>query len=333
MARAAAEMRVTVVIPTHHRRALLSRLLASLERQTLAPERMQVLIVHNYTDDGTETLAREWCARQPFDARYFRKNYNGPTRSRDFGAQMADGEVVAFTDDDCVATPGWLEAGLAAFLPAAAAGVRGRAAPVGLVQGKTLPMPDQPMTFPSKTIHIDGPSVFYETCNIFYLKEAFTAVGGFSPDFLDRFYGEDTDLGWKVTQTGYDAAFADEALVYHEVFQVSTRKWLAEPLYFRNLPYLIRKYPALREHMYHRYFLSRDTALFNLLLVGLGLLPFLPVAGGLVVTPYFIERFRSGGHVGGVLKRVLRVVAGLPRNGVMWWALARGSLRARRLLL
>ncbi|RYF36744.1 MAG: glycosyltransferase, partial [Comamonadaceae bacterium] len=203
--------RVTVVIPTHNRRDLLARLLASLAAQSLPPSAYEVIIVHNHTEDGTEAMAREWCGRQAFAARYFRKDYKGPARSRDFGARTAQGRYVAFIDDDCVASPHWLSAGLAAFEdPPAAPG----AAPVGLVQGATLPMPGQPRPFLSKTIEIPQATVFFETCNIFYLRSAFEQVGGFSEDFIDRFYGEDTDLGWKMMQAGFASRFAAAALVH-----------------------------------------------------------------------------------------------------------------------
>lgn len=319
---------VAVVIPTHHRRALLERLLESLAAQSLAPDAFEVIIVHNHTEDGTEAMAREWCGRQPFAARYFRKNYKGPARSRDFGARAARGRYVAFIDDDCVASPQWLSAGLAAFENPQPGGPT-----VGLVQGATLPMPGQPRPFLSKTIEIPEATVFYETCNIFYLRSAFEQVGGFSDDFIDRFYGEDTDLGWKTLQAGFATRFAAQALVHHEIFHVSLYKWLAEPLHFKNLPALVKKYPALRQHMYRRYFISKDSFLFNLLPLAVLLLP---VAGGyalLITLPYFVERYRNGGHISKVHFRILRSLSGVVRGAFAWWALLRGSLRARAFLL
>jgi GT2 family glycosyltransferase len=321
---------VTVVIPTHNRRDLLARLLASLEAQTLDSASYEVIIVHNHTPDGTESMAGEWCGRQAFAARYFRKNYPGPARSRDFGARAARGQFLAFIDDDCVATPQWLAAGLAAF---DAPHPQHDGQPVGLVQGATLPMPGQPRPLLSKTIDIPGPTVFFETCNIFYSRAAFARVGGFSPDFLDRFYGEDTDLGWKLVQAGYATRFAAGALVHHEIFRVSVYRWLAEPLHFRNLPYLVKKYPALRGHMYMRYFISRDSCLFNLLPLALAMLPLLGGYALLLTAPYFVERYRNGGHVQKVHLRVLRALAGVPRGAFSWWALAGGSYRAGALLL
>lgn len=326
----AAPLAISVVIPTHNRRELLARLLASLERQTLPACAYEVLIVHNHTDDGTEAMARAWCERQSFAARYFRKDYKGPARSRQFGAGVAQGTYVAFIDDDCMATPAWLSAGQAGF---AHDGDARQDQTVGLVQGATSPMPGQPRPFLSKTIEITGPTVFFETCNIFYLKAAFEQVGGFSDDFIDRFYGEDTDLGWKLTQAGFARRFASDALVHHEIFQVTLYKWLAEPLYFRNLPALVKKYPALRQHMYLRYFISKDSFLFNLLPLALALLPWLGFWAPLVTLPYFIERYRNGSHVGRFGFRVLRALSGVARGAFTWWALVSGSVRARALLL
>ncbi|WP_028604672.1 glycosyltransferase family 2 protein [Ottowia thiooxydans] len=324
-----ASIQVSVVIPTHHRRDLLKRLLTSLQVQSLAPSQFEVLIVHNHTDDGTEIMAQQWCAEQVFSAQYFKKNFNGPAQSRDFGARAALGRVVAFIDDDCVASPDWLRAGLAAFdAPQPSGGPE-----VGVVQGQTTPMPDQAKPFLSKTIDIQAPTVYFETCNIFYRKSVFDAVDGFSADFIDRFYGEDTDLGWKVTQAGYASWFVPEALVHHEIFHVSFYKWLAEPLYFKNLPYLVKKYPALRQHMYMKYFISKDSCLFNLLPLALLVLPWAGAWALLLPLPYFWERYRNGRHIRRIHFRLIRAAVGVLRSAFTWWALASGSWRAKSLLM
>lgn len=319
--------RVSVVVPTHARCELLARLLASLERQSLGPAGYEVLIVHNYTPDGTEEMASAWCARQPFAARYLRRANRGPARSRDMGARDGTGRFIAFIDDDCVASEDWLAEGLAAFGP------EGAVPAVGVVQGRTLPMPGVPQRFPCKTVTVEGESIFYETCNIFYRREAFAAVGGFSEEFLDRFYGEDTDLGWKVAGAGFARRFAPGALVHHEVFHVSFARWLAEPLFFENLPYLVKKHPGLRAHMFHGVFVSRDSFLFNVLLAALIVAFWVPWLAALFAAAYAFERYRGGAHVGGPLARLGRIVVGIPRGFCAWWALARGSLRARSLLL
>ncbi|MEJ2756459.1 MAG: glycosyltransferase, partial [Gammaproteobacteria bacterium] len=209
---------LSVIVPTHGRKLLIKRLLEALSRQSMRDE-MEVIIIHNYTNDGSEHVCIDWTLAQSFPVRYFRKNFSGPAASRDFGAHAARGDLLAFIDDDCQPIPTWARAGVSGFtLP-----------DVGLVQGRTQPMPGQKRCLFEKTVSVIHPSIFYETCNIFYRRSSFLSVGGFSPEFITRFYGEDTDLGWKVTLSGYQKHFVPEALVYHEVFQVTIMQWLKEP--------------------------------------------------------------------------------------------------------
>lgn len=330
----AAGLRVSVVVPTHARAALVMRLLESLAGQTLAPAAFEVIVVHNFTDDGTEAQVRDWCVRQPFRARYFRKDYKGPARSRDFGARAAAAAVVAFIDDDCVASPQWLAQGLAAFddggQPHVASTTPGRPA---LVQGRTLALTQRPARFPYRTIQIEQSSIFFETCNIFYDRAVFRHIGGFSPAFLDAYFGEDTDLGWKLVSAGHAAAFAPAAVVQHQVFEVSLAHWMFEPARFGRMPDLVRRYPGLRRHMVWHYFFSRETLLFNGFVIALLVSMWSPLVGGLLLLVYFAARYRGGAHVGRPALRIVRVVMGVPRGAVAWWALLRGSLRTRTLLL
>ncbi len=330
----AAGLRVSVIVPTHARAALVMRLLESLAGQTLAPAAYEVIVVHNFTDDGTESLVRDWCAQQPFVARYFRKDYKGPARSRDFGARTANAAVVAFIDDDCVAGPQWLAEGLAAFdhggQPHVASTASGQPA---LVQGRTLALAQRPARFPYRTIQIEQSSIFFETCNIFYDRAVFLHIGGFSPDFLDAYFGEDTDLGWKLVSAGHPAVFAPAAVVRHEVHEVSLAHWMFEPARFGRLPDLVRRYPALRRHMMWRYFFSRETLLFNGFVLALLVCLLSPAIGGVLLLAYCIARYRTGAHVGSPALRVARVVMGVPRGAVAWWSMLRGSLHSRTLLL
>jgi GT2 family glycosyltransferase len=322
-------LRVSVVIPTHARRDRLLRLLASLERQTLPPAQFEVRVMHNHTDDGTEAGALDWCARQPFAATYVRCGFRGPAGSRDRGAREATAPVLAFIDDDCVAAPHWLERGLAHFDAAAARGT-----PIGLLQGRTRPLTERPPRFPYRAITIEGFSPWFETCNIFYERAAYLAVGGFSPEYLHTWGGEDTDLGWKLRESGRPTLFADDVVVQHEVFTISFWQWLTEPLRYAKLPALVRKHPGLRDCLYRRWFLSVDTFLFHGLVLALLLWPASRGASMALLAAYGVARWRTGAHLGGSpLARVARIVMGVPRGAFAWWGLVSGSLRARCWLL
>jgi glycosyltransferase involved in cell wall biosynthesis len=313
---------VSVIVPTHRRRDLLRRLLDSLIAQDWPRDRFEVIVVHNFTDDGTAEMVAALAATSPVPIAYHRTAFSGPGPSRQFGAERARGSILAFIDDDCAATPGWI-----------AAGARAIGGGLAVAQGRTLPRPDQPRRLLEKTVSVTGPTPYFETCNIFYDAGAFRAVGGFPVDFRERFYGEDTALGWAVRLAGYGTGYAPDALVHHEVFPVSFMRWLMEPTTMRHWPALVRAYPAMRRELYLGYFLSRLTAAFDLFALGLILGALLHPAFLLLALPYLALRFLDRGRLRNPVHLAARFVFGLPRATILAAVLLRASIRARALVL
>lgn len=100
-------MDVSVIIATRNRRDSLRRTLSALEKQTLTPH--EVIVVDDGSNDGTGTmLAAEFPG-----AIYLRLDERrGPAAARNRGVRAATAALVAFTDDDCIPPPGWLESHL-----------------------------------------------------------------------------------------------------------------------------------------------------------------------------------------------------------------------------
>lgn len=313
---------VSVIVPTHRRCDLLRHLLDSLIVQDWPRDRYEIIVVHNATEDGTAAMVAGLAAHGPVPIAYHATAFSGPGPSRQFGAERARGSILAFIDDDCTAAPGWI-----------AAGVRAVEGGLAVVQGRTLPRPDQPRQLLEKTVSVTGPTAYFETCNIFYDAAAFRAVGGFPADFRERFYGEDTALGWAVRLAGYPTGFAPDALVHHEVFPVSFTRWLMEPRTMRHWPALVRAYPAMRGELFLGYFLSRLTAAFDLFALGLVLGALLHPALLLLTLPYLVLRFVDRGRLANPIHLVARLVFGLPRATILAAVLLRASIAARSIVL
>lgn len=313
---------VSVIVPTRGRRDLLRRLLRSLFAQDWPRDRFEIIVVHNHTDDGTDRMVAGLAAESPVPLRYHRTNFSGPGASRQFGADHAQGSILAFIDDDCEASPGWIAAGAAAITGGLA-----------LAQGRTLPRPDQPRRLLERTVSVTGPTSYYETCNIFYDAAVFRAVGGFPEAFRNHFGGEDTALGWAVRLAGHPTGYAAEALVHHEVFAISLLDWLRQPSLLAQWPALVRAYPAIRSELYLGYFLTPLTAAFDLFALGV-LLGALVHPGLLVLTlPYLVLRFTDRGRLTNPVHLVARFVFGLPRAAIIAGVLLRSSIAARALVL
>jgi len=315
---------VTIVVPTHNRADLLTRLLDSLTVQTYPRDRMELLVVDNASADNTASVVEAFASASPFNVSYHLKNYNGPSRSRDFGARHATGEIIAYVDSDCVVTPQWVEKLAAPFARSS----------IGLVQGKTLPNPHQRKYLFERTISITHEGPVYETCNIAYRKEAILQAGGFSDEYdvWWPFGGEDMDLAWKV-KGGYDSTFAEDAIVYHHVFKMSLWQWLIQPRSAMIWPLMVRKFPQVRAHLCGKLFLFRITALFDLLLAGVILGIALHWGFVLLSLPYVVYRYLDSERHRNPLLRLGRVIFCLPRAMVLFMSLLYGSIRFRRLVL
>lgn len=97
---------ISVVIPTCHRNDLLAKCLDCLAPgvQTLPPDQYEVIV----TDDGSRSTAEQMVRDNYPWVRWVAGPCKGPAANRNNGARAARGEWLAFTDDDCLPSPGWL---------------------------------------------------------------------------------------------------------------------------------------------------------------------------------------------------------------------------------
>lgn len=234
----------SVVIATHDRPDLLTHLLDALAGQTGCA--FEVVVVDDASVDAgaVEAVVKEAEPRFPGGLTFVRQEQNqGPAAARNRGWRTARGPVVVFTDDDCApAGPAWL-----ATLVAGTADAE-------IVQGRTLPRPDQwegrgPFT---RSLWIDRESGLYETCNIAYSRELLDQLGGFDESYGviggAPAWGEDTDLAWRGKGRGARTSFALDALVYCHVHPSDYHAYLRDIPRRSGLVRAVADHPGVREH-------------------------------------------------------------------------------------
>lgn len=98
----------SVIIPTFNRPARLADCLRALAEQDYPVDRFEVIVV----DDGSETPVDPLILhyRDSIHITAARIANSGPAAARNHGARMARGRFLAFTDDDCIPSAGWLSA-------------------------------------------------------------------------------------------------------------------------------------------------------------------------------------------------------------------------------
>jgi glycosyltransferase involved in cell wall biosynthesis len=236
---------VSVVVPTRDRAGLLAELLASLRAQTLPADRFEVLVVDDGSRDGTAALLAEQQRHGTLRAvSTGRREGAGPAAARNAGWRAARAPVVAFTDDDCVASPRWLEEGLAAC----------RDAPGQIVQGRTDPRADQRPRIPafSRTVSVTAAGPLYETCNIFYPRALLEQLEGFAAGTYRAAGGEDTDLAWRALERGARVRYAPQALVHHAILSLGPGGVLRDARRWEHAVPVLARHPGLRRAHLHR---------------------------------------------------------------------------------
>jgi GT2 family glycosyltransferase len=231
---------ISVVLATRDRSELLARMLDGLARQTIGAAAFEVIVVDDASGDDTPALLAARSAA--LNLRVLRNETSqGPATARDIGWRAARGELVAFTDDDCVPSPGWLEA----LLETA------RATPGGVVMGRTTPDPAGRQTPFTRSLLVEHAGPPFQTCNILYPRALLERLGGF-----DRRYplpvAEDTDLGWRAVQSGAPLKFAADALVHHAVHELGPIGNLRMAMKWRAAAPLFKRHPELRKVQLHR---------------------------------------------------------------------------------
>ncbi|HVT78143.1 MAG TPA: glycosyltransferase [Acidimicrobiales bacterium] len=253
---------VSVVCSTFERAHKLPPFFAALEAQTLDADRFEVVIVDDGSKDDTGVVLQRLADESKLHVRIVSFPQNqGRSKGRNAGWRAAQAPIVAFTDDDCAPDPRWLEEGLKAMTSTGATVVVGRTDPNPAQAGNTGVF--------SRTQRVNESSGtrYFHTCNIFYRRDALERLGGFDVGF--RFKGgEDTDLGWRLLESGGTVAFANDALVLHDISKSSYRAALREASMWLDIPRVTRLHPVkARPMLVHRLFWKKT---HELVLVAIG---------------------------------------------------------------
>jgi glycosyltransferase involved in cell wall biosynthesis len=211
-------LKVSVVIPTRNRCALLDMTIEHIEAQTFPRDQYEVIVIDNdCTDDTRRVIEQRSRTYSNLKAGFQEKPGAGPTRNT--GLRLAKGELVVFIDDDVHAEPGLIQAHVDQHQ---------RNPNVSVIGAVTIPWGDTTEPFlrylrdhrifnpytPSK-----GPIDFsyYHTCNVSTPTDVLQKVGGFNEVFT--IYGmEDIELGYRLEKAGSRMIFAPEAKAVHYRF-------------------------------------------------------------------------------------------------------------------
>jgi len=203
---------ISIVIPTYNRSQQLALCLQAIDGLKYPRDRFEVIVV----DDGSHT-ALDSIVKAVSDrlaVRLIRQPNAGPAVARNRGAAEAQGDFLAFTDDDCTPSMNWLGVLANVFLETPDCGVG----------GKTInSLPGNPYSTTSQLLldylyeYYNQDSYkgkFFASNNMAFPRKAFLESGGFDAQYRQA-AAEDRELCHRWVAQGRRLRYAPGALVSH----------------------------------------------------------------------------------------------------------------------
>jgi lipopolysaccharide/colanic/teichoic acid biosynthesis glycosyltransferase/GT2 family glycosyltransferase len=220
---------VSVIVPAYCAADTLGDCLEALKQQHLPPGvQMEIIVVDDHSPDDTVAVAQqagvicvtpetpvqlppalpepEWLIWRPAGV----GPSSGPGATRNRGVAVSTGDLLLFTDADCVPTPNWVATLVKAFGDPQVAGVKGTylsRQPAWVARFTQLEYSYKYQRM-AKQQWID----FVDTYSAGYRRQVFVENGGFEEAMM---VNEDHELSFRLAQKGYRLKFVPEATVYH----------------------------------------------------------------------------------------------------------------------
>lgn len=227
-------MRITVILCTYNRCHMLAKALESVAGSAVPQEiDWEILVVDNNSRDATRGVVGEYCRRYPGRFRYLFEPQPGKSYALNAGIREANGDVLAFMDDDVTVESTWLQNLTAVLHSGEWAGAGGRI------------LPERNFS-PPRWLSLEGryalaPLAIFDLgtqagelteapfgTNMAFSKRMFEKYGEFRIDLGPRpgseIRNEDTEFGLRLLAGGERLWYEPSSVVYHSVARDRVQK-------------------------------------------------------------------------------------------------------------
>ena len=196
---------MSIVVPVRNAERTVRDCIASLLQLEYPSSRREVVVVDNGSSDASAPIIRDLPVRLLTEPR------RGPSWARNAGIDASTGDIVAFTDADCIVTTGWLRELVASFREDDGAfAVAGEVLPFAPQTPAEAYMARRQSRWQEAALR--APRPYMVTANVAFRRQTFDKIGRFDPRFP---VGQDQDLSWRFFAAGLRCQYAPNAIVFH----------------------------------------------------------------------------------------------------------------------
>jgi glycosyltransferase involved in cell wall biosynthesis len=257
-------MDLTVLIATYNRAAILGEAIESVLAQRLPPGvRWELVVVDNNSHDDTKAVVEHYIRTSAVPVCYLFEGRQGKSHALNAGLKRADGDVIAFTDDDVLVSPEWAATALRVMDRSGADGTGGRILPkwvtpppAWLANSKRLrsylalveAVTPQVLSYP-----LSGPGGIWGA-NMVFRRSVFNEIGEFDVELgpcgrLPVNF-EDLDMVERALRRGLKIVYDPDLVVYHRVSAERMRKkYFRRWAFTSGLALAVRALPPRGHHV------------------------------------------------------------------------------------
>ena len=264
---------VSVVVPVYNGERTIGSCIKSLLELNYPSSKLEIIVVDNKSKDNTLGIVRKFPVISLVEDK-IQSSY----ASRNTGIRKSRGEIIAFTDSDCIADKNWVSSAVECFEDEQIGCVAGK------IQGYSPSNYIEEYLIKTNSL-TQGSNRFLpyaQTANAIYRRQVFDAIGLFEENWIS---GGDADMTWRMQlHSKYKLVPCEGSLIYHvhrstlKGFFRQRKTWgYGEVAMYKKYKehyrdkegellrdykeffrYVIGKWPAL----IHNKFISRDEARF-----------------------------------------------------------------------
>jgi glycosyltransferase involved in cell wall biosynthesis len=220
------DTQISAIICTHNRDIYLGAAIDSLLAQDFAAE-FEVIVVDNGSSDRTREVVEQRIGNPRL--KYVFEPTIGLSVARNTGARVASAEILAYLDDDAVASTHWLQVLYSAYINNSTLAIAGGKVTLLWPQDIQQPRWLSPglagnlgaYDLGDSTIYIEQPSLTPRGLNYSIRRSFLEEIGGFDPHLgrvgKNLLSNEELLMTEFALQGGWQVAYLPEALVAHNV--------------------------------------------------------------------------------------------------------------------
>ncbi|PVX23470.1 MAG: hypothetical protein CW691_10485 [Candidatus Bathyarchaeum sp.] len=204
---------VTVIVPVRNGEQTIQPLLESLQKLDYDRNKVDVIVVDGNSTDKTQEIVKEYPVKLVIE------NRKGLNLARNIGIKRSNGEIVAFTDSDCIVPPNWITKIVENFKDPQVSCVGGSAKALDddFVSQYADNSIVRLMPFFTKREELQTVKPFFRHpagCNMAFRRNVAKEVGYFDEEIQYGF--DEVEFADRVCKAGYKMVLDPEVSVWHK---------------------------------------------------------------------------------------------------------------------